>query len=131
MDALYGRTFSLKNVTSKTLEHIDDFFGPLSFQTLEQTLWISKRKQISDWEGHSYYLKRQNFDTRWDHPTLWIHGEKNGLIDPRSPSLTALICDEQGLDNFTFEIIPDTGHQDCLIGENCEVPFGHIAKHLS
>jgi len=130
MDALYGRTFSLKNVTAKTLAHIDDFFGPLSFQTLEQTLWISKRKQISDWEGHSYYLKRQNFETRWSHPTLWIHGEKNGLIDPRSPSLTALVCDEQDLNNFTFEIIPDTGHQDCLIGKNCEVPFGHIARHL-
>jgi len=130
MDALYGRTFNLKNVNSKTLDHIDDFFGPLSFQTLEQTLWISRRKQISDWEGHSYYLKRDNFVTRWNHPTLWIHGEKNGLIDPRSPSLTALICDEQELNNFEFEIIPDTGHQDCLIGENCEVPFGLIAKHL-
>ena len=131
MDALYGRAFNLRNMHSKTLKNIDDFFGPMSFQTLEQTLWLSKRKQLSDWEGHSYHLKKQNFTTRWNHPTLWIHGEKNGLIDPISPSLTALICDEQNLSNFKFKIIADMGHQDCLMGKNCEVTFRAIAEHLN
>lgn len=131
MDALYGRTFSLKNISRTTLKHIDDFFGPFSFHTLEQTLWISNRKQMSGWAGHGYHMKQHNFVENWQQQTLWIHGRENGLIDPKSPTLMALLCDEQGLSNFSFEIIDDMGHQDCLIGKQCERPYRLILEHLT
>ncbi len=130
MDALYGKTFSLSSMSDDILDHIDDYFGPFSFQTLEQTLPISKRGQISNRYGSDFNITPEVLRKRWDFPTLWIHGADNGLIDPISPSLTALRFDEAQNTNLTVKIIADTGHQDCLMGKNCQEPFRAIAEHL-
>jgi len=131
MDALYGRTFSLKNMTDQTLNHIDDFFGPFSFRTLEQTLWLSDRKQITNEYGEGYHMSGSQIKQSWYHPTLWIIGEENGLIDPRSPSLMASVCDKHMITNFRFWVAKNCGHQDTLMGKDCEKIFSSIAEHLT
>jgi pimeloyl-ACP methyl ester carboxylesterase len=131
MDALYGRTFSLSNMSDEILDHIDDFFGPFSLQTLEQTLPISKRGQISSRFATDFNITPIELKERWTFPTLWIHGEDNGLIDPISPSLTALRFDESNNTNLKIQTFSNKGHQDCLMSSDCREPFEAIAKHLA
>ena len=130
MDALYGKTFSLSSMSDDILEHIDDFFGPFSLQTLEQTLPISKRRQISSRFGTDFDVSSDELLNQWSFPTLWIHGEDNGLIDPVSPSLTALRFDESGNKHLRVQLIPNTGHQDCLMASDCRLSFEAIAAHF-
>lgn len=130
MDALYGKTFSLSSMSDEILDHIDEYFGPFSFQTLEQTLPISARGQISSRYGTGFEISNKKLNKLWTYPTLWIHGEENGLIDPCSPSLTALRFDEAGNKNLNVKIISNRGHQDCLMGQDCSEPFDAIAEHF-
>ncbi|MFT6309303.1 MAG: choline dehydrogenase-like flavoprotein/pimeloyl-ACP methyl ester carboxylesterase [Halioglobus sp.] len=131
MDALYGRTFSLASMSDEILDHIDDFFGPFNFQTLEQTLPISKRRQISSRFGTDFNITAEELHSRWEYPTLWIHGEHNGLIDPISPSLSALRFDESNNKQLQIKIIANKGHQDCLMSSDCREPFEAISRHLT
>ena len=117
-------------MSDQVLDQIDDFFGQFSFQTLEETLWISERKQISNTYGEGYYLSGSKIKDCWKQETLWIIGEENGLIDPGSPSLMAIVCDEHNISNFKFSVIKNSGHQDCLMGKDCESTFNLISAHL-
>jgi len=131
MDALYGKTMSLKNMDMSVLERFHDFFGPLSFRMLEQVIWFSRRNQISDTYGGDYKLLYSELKRVWHQDTLWIHGEENQLLDPISTILTTLIFDESDADNFTANILEGFGHQDCMMGKNCEKPFSLIHEHIS
>ena len=131
MDALYGKTFSLKNMDLSVLERFHDFFGPLSFRMLEQVIWFSRRNQISDTYGGDYKLQLSELRRHWQQDTLWIHGEENELLDPISAILTTLIFDESKADNFKVQILKNFGHQDCMMGKNCELPYGLINDHFN
>lgn len=130
MDALYGKTFSLKNMDQKVLERFHDFFGPLSLRKLEQVIWFSRRNQISDSYGGEYRLDKEKLKKVWTQKTLWIHGEDNELLDPVSPVLTMLVFDRAGLSNLQVEILKNFGHQDCMMGRDCEIPYALIDQHL-
>jgi len=130
MDALYGKTFSLKNMDLKVLDRFHDFFGPLSFRMLEQVIWFSRRNQISSTYGGDYKLSHDKLKQNWHQDTLWIHGEENKLLDPMSPILTTLVFDECGANNFTTKILKNFGHQDCMMGSDCEEPYRLISNHF-
>jgi len=131
MDALYGRTFSVKNMHVDVLAHIDDFFASVSFYTLEQTIWLSQRGQVSGRYNSDFKLNTDKITDNWPYSTLWIHGDANGLVDPESAARTALFFDEHGNDNLAITIIPDAGHQDSLMGKDCGMAFNAIAQHLT
>jgi len=131
MDALYGKTFSLKNMDLAVLDRFHDFFGPLSFRMLEQVIWFSRRNQISNTYGGDYKLLRSELKRVWNQDTLWIHGEENQLLDPISAVLTTLVFDECGADNFKAKILKNFGHQDCMMGKDCELPYGLISEHFT
>jgi len=38
MDALYGRTFSLKTSSKKVLDHLDELLRPISVETVSQVI---------------------------------------------------------------------------------------------
>lgn len=130
MDALYGKTFSLKNMDLAVLDRFHDFFGPLSIRMLEQVIWFARRNQISTLYGGEYRLQKSALKESWKQETLWIHGEENELLDPMSPVLTSLVFDELGMDNLRVEILKEFGHQDCMMGERCELPYSLISDHL-
>jgi len=48
-----------------------------------------------------------------------------------SPILTTLIFDELEADNFEAKILKNFGHQDCMMGKDCELPYGLIHEHFS
>lgn len=129
MDALYGRTFSLANVSRNVLDNIDDFFGPLSIDTLSQIIYFSKTNVVTDKTGKNRYLSRDNAEKRWPFKTLHIHGEENGLADVLTSYLLRDIFSKN--ENFHRKIFPGTGHQDSLIGKNSHEVFAEISSFLS
>jgi choline dehydrogenase-like flavoprotein/pimeloyl-ACP methyl ester carboxylesterase len=125
IDALYGRAFSLANMSREVLGKIDDFFGPLSLETVSQGMHLAKETVITDRRGRNVFLTRKTRDERWTFPTLTIHGGDNGMIDPVT---------QVRIDNYfnysegdstrrlarprvEQEVFEGTGHQDTFIGK--------------
>jgi cholesterol oxidase len=87
MDALYGRTFRLKNMTNGTLDHIDDFFGPLSVDTVSQVLHFAAVNCVTDNRGINRYVTPQRVSRRLRFPMMSLHGKENGLSDPATMAI--------------------------------------------
>jgi len=87
MDALYARTFKLANMPPRVLECIDDFFGPLSVDTVSQVIHFARTKTITDRTGRNVYVTPFRIGSRMRFPVLYIHGEENGLVDVESVDL--------------------------------------------
>ncbi|MGA8050736.1 MAG: alpha/beta fold hydrolase, partial [Burkholderiales bacterium] len=126
MDALYGRDFNLANpdgssrLDGKTLDYIDDLFGPLSIDTVSQGIHFARTNMITNHAGRNVYVVRKNLEERWTFPTMSIHGEKNGLADVATlERLKSLFRDLRGV-HFRAEALEGFGHQDCLIGKDAE-----------
>jgi cholesterol oxidase len=81
MDALYSRTFSLENLPKSVLAHIDDFFGPLSVETVSQVIHFSGFSTVTDRFGVNQYVSPKRVRERMKFPIMSIHGEDNGLVD--------------------------------------------------
>lgn len=81
IDALYAKTFSLMNLSDDVLAHIDDFFGPLSVQTVSQVIHFAQPHVVTDRTGFNQYLVPKRVEKRFIFPILSIHGDENGLSD--------------------------------------------------
>ena len=87
MDALYARTFSLKNLSNDVLDRIDDFFGPLSVETVSQVIQFAMFNVITDHKGVNRYVSHSQLKDRFKFPLMSIHGAANGLADVRTLTL--------------------------------------------
>ena len=126
IDALYGRSFSLANLSEDTLLHINDFFGPLNFSTLTRVIDFATHEKVTNKYGENEYVTNENLQSFWKFPTLSIHGSENGLsnvttLNRMQQTMTAAGCD------FHTEILQGFGHQDSLIGKNSIVNFHKIS----
>lgn len=130
MDALYGRDFSLKNVPSEVLDHIDDFFGPMSIETLSQTIHFSRWRTVTTKSGFNEFTCLEYFINRWPNATLQIHGDENGLSDIATVGLMKEAIELSGK-YFRSFIAKGSGHQDCLIGKHAESVFANIDDFLN
>lgn len=129
MDALYGRDFSLCNVERAVLKRIDDFFGPLSIDTVSQAMHFARLKTIANSAGHNVYVSRERLRERWTFDTMSLHGLDNGLSDPA----TLARMDDMFTDTlFAYVTRPmkGFGHQDCFIGRDAHKVFDTIAAFL-
>jgi choline dehydrogenase-like flavoprotein/pimeloyl-ACP methyl ester carboxylesterase len=81
MDALYSRTFSLANLPKPVLDHIDDFFGPLSVFTVSQVIHFAGFNTVTDHYGINKYVTPQRVREQLMFPMMAIHGVDNGLVD--------------------------------------------------
>jgi hypothetical protein len=131
---LFGRVFTLKNMDAQTLEHIDDFFGPFSVDTVSQVMHFARYKLITDRYGFNRFVCGNHLRDRLSFPMLSLHSAANGLADVATRDvLEALIRKEFGgpgpLESITFDE-HDLGHQDALMGdERATRPvFGAIAE---
>ncbi len=130
MDLLYGKAFSLANLDRRVLDDIDDFFGPMSTQTLTQSIGFARHERIADVHGRPYPLETA-MPHRWRSPTLWIHGAQNGIFEPGSVLLARRLFDECGLGHLLeTEVFDGFGHQDCLIGRHCRPVLERIGDFL-
>jgi cholesterol oxidase len=123
IDALYGRAFSLGNLDSAVLANIDDFFGPLSLETVAQGMYLAQQRVITDRHGRNVYLNRDTRDRRWTFPTLSIHGQDNGLVDvdtqqriDRYFNYDEATCQRLYPPRIEMKTLEGLGHQDSLIG---------------
>ncbi|TPK58677.1 MULTISPECIES: GMC oxidoreductase [unclassified Mesorhizobium] len=82
MDALYARTFSLNNLSDLVLDHIDDFFGPLSVETVSQVIHFAGFNTVTDRAGINRYVLPDRVRDRLRFPMMSIHGAENGLVAP-------------------------------------------------
>jgi cholesterol oxidase len=117
VDALYGRTFTLGNLDARTLEHLDDFFGPLNPETVSQVLHFVRLQMVANRFGRNRFVFRKALRECWKFPTLSIHGEDNGLADIATLKRMRGVMRDAGC-NFTSKRIPGFGHQDCWIGKD-------------
>jgi len=115
MDALYGRDFNVANMEPKMLRCIDDHFGPLSLQTVTQTLHFVQNSMITTFQGLNKYVSRDALKNQWTFPTLSVHGADNGLAHVSTLDRMRLIFQDAGRD-YRTHVIPGAGHQDALVG---------------
>jgi len=127
MDALYGRTFKLPNVAATTLDHMDDFFGPISLDTVSQVIHFAQHQVITNRAGSNRFVSHERLRDLWKFPTLSIHGEENGLVDVRTLDRMEGVMSRAGCAYQTLRL-PGRGHQDCLIGEGLEPTFEKLAS---
>lgn len=131
MDMLYGRTYESANVPREVLDHIDDLFGPLNLKTLSQVIHFSRNGVICDSRGLNRYVSSENIRRKWTFNTLYMVGERNGLIDPvTADNVQDLFA---GLNFVETRTMPGFGHQDMLIGigsENESTVFGAMLHFL-
>jgi choline dehydrogenase-like flavoprotein/pimeloyl-ACP methyl ester carboxylesterase len=97
MDALYGRTFRLKNMANGTLDHIDDFFGPLSVDTVSQVLHFAAVNCVTDNRGINRYVTPQRVSRRLKFPMMSLHGKENGLSDPATMAIMRNMLSHSGV----------------------------------
>ncbi|MFP5304300.1 MAG: alpha/beta fold hydrolase, partial [Gammaproteobacteria bacterium] len=125
MDALYGRTFSLKHLSRKVLDHIDDFFGPLSLRTVAQVIHFSQLGTITSCSGRNRFVTPAALQACWTFPTLSLHGADNGLADLATAYRVQALLHGAGRH---CEVVPlhGQGHQDCLIGVRARETFDEV-----
>ncbi len=129
MDALYGRTFSLRNVSKATLQSIDDMFGPLSMATLSQTIRFAMHERITNKNGENEFVTRERLQQRWHFPTLSVHGDENGLADIATLGRMKVTMQDAGRD-YRTHVLKGFGHQDSLIGIGAEANYATILAFL-
>ena len=120
IDALFGRVFNLANMDPHTLEHIDDFFGPFSVDTVSQVMHFARYWMVTDRSGFNRFIRPDRLQQRLTFPMLSLHAAQNGLADAATKDLLELVIKPNlgrggSLDS---EALPGAGlgHQDSLIG---------------
>ena len=96
MDALYARTFSLMNLSDEVLDKFEDFFGPLSIETVSQGIHFAANNSITDDQGRNVYVSNDRLRERFRFPIFSIHGAENGLIDPATLTLMRRALERAG-----------------------------------
>lgn len=97
MDALYGRTFSVKNLSTKVLDRLDDFFGAISVETVSQVIHFAGYNTITNQRGVNCYVTPHRIAERLTFPMMSIHGEDNGLVDVATLALMRNTLENAGV----------------------------------
>lgn len=132
MDALYGRDFSLANIGPRVLDNIDDFFGPLSIDTVGQAIQLARHKTICNRDGRNVYVSRAALKQRWMFDTLCVHGVDNGLADIATLGRMRRAFDDAGIGaRLTLHPVHGSGHQDWLIGTDTRRTQDVVGRFLA
>jgi hypothetical protein len=97
MDALYGRTFSLTNLSNDVLEHLDDFFGAFNIETVAQVIHFAATNTVTDRGGINRNVTPRRIRERLRFPMMSIHGEDNGLVDVATLALMRNLLGKAGI----------------------------------
>ncbi len=117
MDLLYGRDFSLDNVTPAFLDNIDAMFGPLNLDTVSQAMLFTRWKNVTDKSGRNRYYLRDRIQAHWPYPTLSLHGRQNGLSSVETVARNNQVLSDAGVE-YEYRVLDDYGHQDLWVSAN-------------
>ena len=109
MDALYGRTFSLRNISNDVLACLDDFFGPVSIETVSQVIHFASANAIADKVGINQFVSPSRLSERFDFPLMSIHGAENGLVDVATLDLMRTALERAGISHINHRSKPKSG----------------------
>lgn len=130
MDLLYGRDFSLANVSDGFLENIDAMFGPLNLDTVSQAMLFTRWKNVTDRQGRNRYYHRPRIRRHWHFPTLSLHGRDNGLASVETLARNEQVLSDAGVDYETLAL-KGFGHQDIWVSNRSEAEvFPRILSFL-
>lgn len=130
MDALYARDFAAGNLSDKTLESIDDLFGPINLDTVSQTIHFVRFSCITNQRGRGEFVTLDNLRQRWSGiPTFAVHGAKNGLVDVSTQTLLEANFSAAAVP-FQRKAYPGFEHQDVWIGKRSSLVFRDIEAFL-
>lgn len=128
LDALIGRTFDARRMSPAALDHIDDFFGPISLATVSQPVHFAREGFVTSHDGWERFLETRL--VRLAHlRMLSLHGCDNGLADWETGRRLRELAKDRGL-RWQVRFVRDHGHQDCLIGRDCLNVFKIIDSFL-
>ena len=133
MDLLYGRDYEIETITPKTLQSIEELFGPLNLETLAQTIHFIEKKVITNAAGRNVFVSPARMQRRWGQipQTLSVHGGKNGLVDPLTLTAMQTLMDNSGLSKqYQTRLFPQMGHQDSFIGTHAVEMFAEVEAFL-
>ena len=120
IDALFGRVFNLANMDRHTLQHIDDFFGPFSVDTVSQVMHFARYWMVTDRSGFNRFISPERLQQRLTFPMLSLHAAQNGLADAATQHLLQRVITPNLGRGGSLDSEPMTGaglgHQDSLIG---------------
>ena len=68
-------------MSREVLAHIDDFFGPLSVETVSPGDPLRAQQTVTDRTGFNHYVTPFRLQSRFTFPVLYLHGRDNGLTD--------------------------------------------------
>ncbi|MFT6098010.1 MAG: choline dehydrogenase-like flavoprotein/pimeloyl-ACP methyl ester carboxylesterase [Arenicella sp.] len=133
VDAFFSRTFELANLSSETLDHIDDFFGPIHVDTILQASRFSNHNVATNSRGRNQYVSQERLQRFWAGiPTMSFHSRNNGLIDYSTGERTKRVFQAAGV-AYKSVVIGDQnyGHQDSILGVRAYLDvFPHISAFL-
>ncbi|MFT6408128.1 MAG: choline dehydrogenase-like flavoprotein/pimeloyl-ACP methyl ester carboxylesterase [Arenicella sp.] len=134
VDAFFSRTFELANLSTETLEHIDDFFGPIHVDTIIQASRFADHNVATNARGENSFVSRERLQKCWAGiPTMSFHSANNGLIDFSTGERTKQVFQAAGVDYQSIIINKKSyGHQDSIIGVRAHLDvFPHITEFLN
>lgn len=128
LDALIGRTFDARAMSLRTLDHIDDFFGPVNLTTLSQPIYFALTGEATDQNGATVF-GAESAPMLKQVPMLSLHGATNGLASPDTADLLQIWAADNQLD-LQHKPFPQHGHQDLLIGKDTADVFRKVTDFL-
>jgi cholesterol oxidase len=133
MDILFGRLFELwdeetksPRLSNEVLRNIDDLFGPIHLETIAQTIHFARHQLATDSAGRGVYVNDRSLRERWSFPTLYLHGDKNAVLDVAALARAEDRMQATGGGAIEVRAMKGFGHQDSLIGCDAEKIFAEV-----
>ncbi|KQT08909.1 alkaline phosphatase D family protein [Ramlibacter sp. Leaf400] len=84
MTVFYGREWEHGNLAPQTHDRLAELVGEAGIEVFRQLFFVIQRERLTDREGVNAYLTRNRLLKSWTFPTLFAHGGRNKVFDPRS-----------------------------------------------
>ena len=124
MTVFYGREWEHNNLDPDTHDRLGELVGVAGVEVFRQLFFVIQRERLTNREGVNDYLTRERLEKRWTFPTLFAHGGRNKVFDPRSAvrswqrlERTFLQADAKDRTVRLF-VREGYGHMDFLFGRN-------------
>lgn len=90
MSFLYGRMWRHANLGERTHDAFPDLLGPAPGDVYRHLYYLTRRRRITDRLGRNVFLNDENLRRHWRFPTLFLHGERSEVFNPRSATRSAV-----------------------------------------
>ncbi len=119
VSGIIGPLFRHRNLREGTHRQLNRYFGLGNIEVFAQIGKFFDYERLVTSDGDNAYLTEENVLDHFDLPVLFVHGEKNRTFSWRSTTRTIERLERiNGKGLYVPLLVPDTGHFDCIVGEN-------------